>query len=129
MRDARSDMIMKQEFGRRLDRMMVNKGWSQSELARRAGLPRDSVSTYIRGRVLPTDKSLRKLAKALDCEPTEILSNHVESATEEDHPSIDMKVSPSAPDKAWLRIDALVPVATAVKVIGIINEGAVASGQ
>lgn len=119
--------LTKQEFGRRLYRLMLAKGWNQSELARKAELPRDSVSVYVRGRSLPTPKSLGKLAAALDVNATDLLPNAVESAIDEDNPSIDMRVSPGAPRVAWLRINRMVSTSTAVKVIELVNNDRIAA--
>lgn len=100
---------------------MIGKGWHQSELARRAGLPRDAVSTYVRGVAMPTPVSLEKLAKALGQTAEELLPNIVESAIDEDNPSIDLKVSPSAPNTAWLRVNRLVSLTTATKIIEMLE--------
>lgn len=113
--------LSKQEFGRRLYQEMMAKGWNQSELARQAELPRDSVSTYVRGVSFPTPKSLQKLANALDLSPAELMPNSVESAIEEDSPSLNMRVSTGAPNTAWLQVNRLVSLTTAVKVIEMIE--------
>lgn len=49
--------------------------WNASELARRSGLTRDLVSTYLRDppRSLPTNMNLIKISQALGCEPGELL--------------------------------------------------------
>lgn len=73
--------LTKQEFAKRLYRLMLKRGWNQSELARRADLPRDSVSTYIRAKVMPTPQSAQRLARALGITPEELMPNHVESTT------------------------------------------------
>jgi transcriptional regulator with XRE-family HTH domain len=114
--------LTKQEFGKRVYRLMIGKGWTQSELSRQSGLPRDSISVYVRGKSLPTPQSLESLAKALDTTPEELLPNHVESAIDEDHPSLEMKVSPNAPNVAWLRINRLVTVGAALKIMEILND-------
>lgn len=119
--------LTKQEFGRRLYTLMIGRGWNQSELARQADLPRDSISTYVRGRTLPTPKSLQALAKALDMTPADLLPNAVESAVDEDMPSIEMRVSTSAPGAAWLRVNRLVSLQTAAEVIRIIEADRAAS--
>lgn len=123
--DSRSTLapkhLTRQEFARRIYRLMLARGWNQSELARRADLPRDSVSTYIRAKVLPTPQSVQRLAVALGVTPEELLPNHVESAIEEDTPSLEMKVSVNAPSKAWLRVNRLVSLATAARVIDLIE--------
>lgn len=86
-RDPDTEVIY-QEFARRLQKAMVAKGWSQSELARRANalLPqiapgqkqgkdfrRDMVSHYIRGKHLPTPANLNALAEALEVRPGDLL--------------------------------------------------------
>lgn len=114
--------LTKQEFGRRIYRLMLAKGWNQSELARQAGLPRDSVSVYVRGRSIPTAQSLAKLAAALDVEPDQLLPNMMESAIDEDDPALEMRSSPADPSKVWLRVNQLVPLETAVQVIALIQQ-------
>lgn len=79
---------IKMEFARRLQRAMWKKGWSQSELARRANalIPapakgqkqhndfrRDLVSHYINGQHLPSGPNLTILAQALDEDPADLL--------------------------------------------------------
>ena len=113
--------LSRQEFAKRLYRLMLKRGWNQSELARRADLPRDSVSTYIRAKVMPTPQSAERLARALGVTPDELMPNYVESAIEEDAPSLEMKVSVNAPQKAWLRVNRLVSLSTAAKVIALIE--------
>lgn len=121
--------LTKQEFGRRVYRLMLAKGWNQSELARQADLQRDSVSVYVRGKSLPTSQNLQKLAAALDVEPDELLPNYVESAVDEDNPSLEMRVSPARPTEAWLRVNRLVLVSTAAEVIRILNDDPLSKGE
>ena len=118
--------LTKQEFGKRLYNLMLRKGWHQSELARQSGLPRDSISVYIRGKSLPTPVSLKQLADALDITPEELLPNHAESAIDEDMPSIEFKVSPNMPDRAWLRVNRLVSVRAGLEVMTILENDNVA---
>jgi transcriptional regulator with XRE-family HTH domain len=120
--------LTKQEFGKRLYRLMMAKGWRQSELARQADLPRDSVSTYIRGKTLPTPLSLQKLADALGVASEELLPNVVEGAIDEDIPSLEMKVSPNAPETAWLRVNRAVSLKTALEIMRLLEEDHVFDG-
>lgn len=113
--------LTKQQFGRRLYQMMLQRGWNQSELARQANLPRDSISTYVRGVAFPTPKSLTALAEALGVSVPDILPNAIESAIDEDHPSFEIKVSPSAPSVAWLRMNRLVSLSTATKIAELVE--------
>lgn len=113
--------LTKQDFGRRLYKLMMGKRWNQSELARQSGLPRDSISTYIRGKSLPTPTNLQSLAEALGVPAEELLPNQIESAIDEDTPSLDIKVSPGSTNVAWLRVNRLVTVKTALKVAELLE--------
>lgn len=113
--------LTKQQFGRRLYQLMLARGWNQSELARQSDLPRDSISTYVRGVALPTPKSLKSLADALDMKMSDLLPDAVEAAVDEDFPSLEIKVSPSAPNTAWLRVNRLVSLTTATRIIDLIE--------
>lgn len=123
--DVRSPKFLtKDEFGRRLYRLMLAKGMRQSDLAREAGLPRDSVSTYVRGKVFPTPISLQKLAGALGVDEAELLPNHTYQAIEADDPDFEMKVSPGNTSKAWVRLNRLMSLSAAVKIAEIVNADA-----
>ncbi|AMW34862.1 helix-turn-helix domain-containing protein [Haematospirillum jordaniae] len=114
--------LTKQEFGKRLYRLMLAKGWHQSELARQAGVPRDAVSVYIRGKSLPTPVNLQKLADAIGLPTEELLPNHAEGAIDEDElPAFEMKVSSGAPNMAWVRVNRLVSTQTAVKIAELLD--------
>lgn len=113
--------LTKQDFGRRLYKLMIAKGWTQSELSRQAGIARDSVSTYVRGVSLPEPLNLERLAKALGVTAVELLPNHVEAAIEEDHPSLELKVSTANSAVSWLRVNRLVTTATAMKVLDLLH--------
>jgi transcriptional regulator with XRE-family HTH domain len=65
------------EFGLRLQRALIEKGWTQSELARRAtqymtegkNVTRGQISNYVTGVVMPAPPRLHAIAKALGKEP------------------------------------------------------------
>jgi transcriptional regulator with XRE-family HTH domain len=76
------------EFGRRLQARMIQLGWNQSELSRRAtaylpratkgqvqgyALGRDRISSYVRGKYLPRPEALEAIAKALQCKASDLL--------------------------------------------------------
>lgn len=115
-----SDQIVKQEFGARLHKLMSGKGWSQSELARRADLPRDSVSTYVRGRSLPTSESLKKLSAALGLPPEDLLPNRIKNDTYHDGPGFEMGQSLNNPGIAWLRVNRFLTMQNALKIAEIL---------
>lgn len=113
--------LTKQEFGKRLHKMMLARGWHQSELARRADLPRDSISVYVRGRSLPTPTSLKSLAGALGVSAEELLPNQMEGAIDEDTPSLEIRVSTNSSDVAWIRLNRAVSVRTALKIAELLE--------
>ncbi len=118
--------ISKKEFGQRLFRAMQAKGWNQSQLARYAGLQRDNVSTYMRGKSLPTPANLKKLSDILDVSAEELLPNHYEEkfAPARDEPaSIKMKLTEvhGAPQYRWLWLDCRLPRALALEIVKMID--------
>lgn len=116
--------LTKQEFARRLYKLMMSKGWTQSELARRADLPRDSISVYARSKSLPTPQSLQKLAKAFDMPAEELLPNHMEHAMDEETPAFSMQESSANPGKAWVRVNRLMNFSTATKIAELLEADA-----
>ncbi len=113
--------LTKQEFGRTLYRRMIERGWNQSELARQAGIQRFSVSAYVRGLSLPGQENLVKLAKVFGITVADLMPNTLESAIDEDSPSLELKVSVNSPKLAWLRVNRLVSLSTATRVIDLIE--------
>ena len=114
--------LTKEEFGRRLQAAMLDRGWNQSELARRAGLGRDSVSTYVRGQVLPEPKSLKALAEALGTTPGDLLPNGHMAAMEGETPALEIRQAHGHADKVFLRINRLVTLDQAARIFSIIRE-------
>jgi transcriptional regulator with XRE-family HTH domain len=115
--------LTKQEFGRRLMALMLDKGWNQSELARAAELGRDAISTYIRGVSFPEPKNLRKLANALDVQADQLLPNVVVRAMDSDaNPMLEIKQAQGHPDKVWLRVNRMTSFTTAGRIFSILQE-------
>lgn len=114
--------LTKQEFGRRLTALMRERNWNQSDLARAAGMGRDAVSTYVRGRSLPEPKSLKKLADAFRLEPQQLLPNAMMEAMDDELPALEIKQAVGHPDKCWLRINQMVSMDKAMRVMQILND-------
>lgn len=119
--------LTKQEFGRRLYNLMLSKGWTQSELSRRANLSRDRVSAYVRGLALPTPANVQALAESLDVTAEELLPNYTEAAIDEDSPAFDMKTSTAQPGRAWVRVNRLVTFSTGIKIAALLEADDVTS--
>jgi transcriptional regulator with XRE-family HTH domain len=115
--------LTKQEFGRRLMAVMLDKGWNQSELARASGLGRDAISTYIRGVSFPEPRNLHKLAAALGTEPEHLLPNAVVRAMESDTgPMLEIRQAAGHPDKVWVRVNRMVSFDQAAEIFGVLKE-------
>lgn len=103
------------EFGKRLQKHMDAKGWSQSDLARQATLfladnedgpkqvTRDNISRYMNGRSLPRGDRLVAIAKALGTEPAELVSTEGLTAVANKTPPLG--VHDIGGGKVWLRIN------------------------
>ena len=118
--------LVRQEFARRLQRAMIEKGWTQSELARRASpfapdtrMIRDNVSKYIRGKVLPGPLHLEALCKALGKRPTDLLPARPSGGTSHELPSFDMRDLGNG--TAWLRVNQAVSWETALKIATMVK--------
>ncbi len=114
--------MTKEQFGRRLYKLMIAKGWRQSELARQAGLGRDAISTYVTGRSFPTPINAKKLADALGVTVEELLPNVTENAIAQNRPDFEMKTSAGDPSRAWIKLDRAVSLTTAVKIAELISK-------
>lgn len=67
-------MDIRRQLSRNLRRLRAEKGWSQEELADRAGLHRTYVSGVERGVRNPTITIVAALAKALGVPPAELFA-------------------------------------------------------
>ncbi len=122
--------LTRQEFGRRLQKILFDRAWSQSDLARESeafdpkgkGLGRDLISTYINGRSFPTPKSLDILCKTLGCSRDELLPNASLFASNDEHPALELRMADGRPGKAWVRVNRLMSFDTASKIVALINE-------
>jgi transcriptional regulator with XRE-family HTH domain len=115
--------LTRQEFGKRLYSLMLAKGIRQADLARATGLSRDSISGYVRARNTPDADSLKRLAKALDVAPEDLLPNITEEAIDlETNPSIEIKASAEDPNRSWVRLNREVSTGTVIKIMQALEE-------
>ncbi len=114
--------LTKEQFGRKLYELMSSRGWNQSDLARRAGMNRDNISQYVRGRTYPTPKFLAKLAKVFEMAPESLLPNYYEDAVERSAPAFEYREIPGDPKHCWIRINKRVLKKNATKIIDLSNE-------
>jgi transcriptional regulator with XRE-family HTH domain len=113
---------LKAQFGKKLRRAILERGWSQSEFARRCGLPRDSVSTYILGKTLPTAKSAKAMADVLGLQIDDFLSQpDIPAVSTTVKPSLDIQTLPGSPARARIQLDRVVRLSAALKIAEIIE--------
>lgn len=110
-----------EEFGRRLQSLLIERNWNQAELARAAGLGRDSVSTYIRGTVFPDTKNLKKLADALGMTPQQLMPADMAQHIQAEVPALEIRQSASDPNKVFIRINRTVTIEQAAQIFSILN--------
>ena len=110
----------KKEFGQRLYRAMLQKGMTQSELAKATGLDRMRISSYIRGQSLPRSVDyLKRIAAVLSVKPEDLLPSKIEG----EQPLYSTAVSP---DGKQMRItaDVWVPVAVGAQIVQLLADAA-----
>lgn len=64
-----------QTLSRRILIARLAKGWTQRELADRAGLNKDTITGYEKARQMPRPGALLRVAGALGVEPSSLLTN------------------------------------------------------
>lgn len=116
--------LTRKQFADRLYQLMDDRNWTQSELARQAGIERDSVSRYVHRKNLPDQVNLNKMAEAFKMSPEDLLPNYSILAIDidDEDPAIEMRVVDSDPTRALLIIRREVPTIIAAKVIALLGE-------
>lgn len=122
-----------EEFARTLERLMLDRNWSQSDLARAAFgtqvnpktgreevTNRDRVSMYIRAKQIPDKVNAQRLADALGVRVEELMPDIHLSAVERDNPSFSIVMMPGDMDRAVLRVNVAVPWAVAMQIRDIL---------
>lgn len=115
----------KEAFARRVYKLMLDKNLTQSDLARKAGLERNRISSYVRGVALPTGLYLKKLADALGVNPTDLLSD---DRLAPEKPAYSMRVSADG-KKMHLAAEVWLPTAVGAQIISLLTEHATTDGD
>lgn len=121
------EALRKQEFGRSLQKLLNERNWSQSDLARAAvaatgkSIGRDAISTYINGRSFPTPASLNQLCKAFGLPREELFPNALMNVAQDEHPAFEMRAATGDPGRAWVRVNRLMSFETATAIAQMLN--------
>jgi transcriptional regulator with XRE-family HTH domain len=115
--------MVKRELARVLNQSLLQRNMRQSDLARAADLPRELISSYCRGRSMPTPLSLQKIAVALGYKTVEEFLPEISAvAADDENPALDIRQVAGHPDKVWLRINQMVSFQAVAKIMAILQE-------
>lgn len=114
--------LVKAEFAKRLYAKIADKGWTQSEFARNCDLARDAISTYVRGRSIPSPQALEKMASVLNVRPEELLPNYYEQAQNKVEPTFELRDVPNEEGYMWIRLNMRLPKKLAMQIFMLAQE-------
>lgn len=114
--DARQQA--KIDFGRRLHKAMVKKGWRQSDLARHSAIGKDSISNYVNGRTVPTQQNIEKLAQVVGASPNDLWPGY-DGSMEGRRNVLTFRADPEDPAYAFVVIDSRLPVDLALELLNL----------
>src|SRR5262245_64678077 len=121
-------VAIRMDFAKRLQDALSDRGWTQSELARRMApllkesrIGRDNISKYVRGKVLPLPPALEAMAKVLGVESKDLLPTRATSTTSDE-------LAPSSlrdlgDGRYWLQVNMAVDPDVALEVMRLIRHG------
>lgn len=116
----------KQEFAKRLRKLMLDRNWNQSELARRSKMGRDSISCYMRALNLPEALTIKKLAKALGVSEEDLLPSEMNPSSNAFHAdeTAEEEASLRSLDNGryYLRVGKSMSLEKALKIMEILKE-------
>lgn len=104
-------------YRRKINEILREKGWSGSELARRAGLDRSLVSIWQSGRSSPTLVSLQKIARAAEIDVDDLMP----PTERPGHLTREMRIDAANPDLASIHVSGSLPVAVALQIMQLLK--------
>ena len=120
--DLSKKVITTGEFATRVYTLMYEKGWNQSELARKSEIGRDSISTYINGKSVPTPRNLEKLSLALGTEPEKLYPNYDEANNKQSDKMESFNKIDDGSGMYWVYVNRKLDGNKAIKIMQLLNE-------
>lgn len=114
--------LVKEEFAKRLYAKIADRGWTQSEFARNCDLARDAVSTYVRGRSMPSPQALAKMAAVLGVKPEDLLPNYFENAHSKQESAFELRDVPNEEGYMWIKLNMRLPKKVAMQIFMLAQE-------
>ncbi len=114
------------EFGHRLDEMLLDRGWSQADLHRKAGLSKDTISKWVAGKVDPSPRNLGVVAKAFGMSIDELYPHYMDNldnAAQRSRGGVEFVSNDSK--MGTLTVDRVVSTETAMKILDLLKNDAV----
>ena len=118
---GRADDVMKGAFAQRLLAVMRERGWTQSELARRAHIGRDNVSGYVRAKNLPGPAILNRLAAALAVSPEELIPIPSDEESSRKGRGFVLRQLGEEDGRVWLQLEQALPWEQAEAILRILG--------
>lgn len=97
--------VLRKELSTNLQMYLRKKHWRQIDLARAAGMGRDSISSYVNGRMLPSRENLEKMAKALRIEPENLQSGTPQTKSDLEGAAYEWRLLNVEDPLGWLKIN------------------------
>jgi transcriptional regulator with XRE-family HTH domain len=127
-------VAVRMDFAKRLQDSLNDKGWTQSELARRMApllkesrIGRDNISKYVRGKVLPLPAALEAMAKVLGVESKDLLPTRVTQGAADELSPLDVRDIGAG--RVWLQVNQAVDWDVALDVMKRLREGSKGGGN
>lgn len=112
----------KKALAERLHDLRRRRGWSQAELARRAGLNRNVINTAERAQSAPTPENLARIATALQVEPKDLTDAVTLAEIRRAVAAIELTEPKGRPGFTHIQINRLVRSKTALEIFRLLTE-------
>jgi transcriptional regulator with XRE-family HTH domain len=119
---------IRMDFAKRLQDALSDRGWTQSELARRMApllkesrIGRDNISKYVRGKVLPLPHALEAMAKILGMDSKDLLPSRATRAVSDGLSPLDIR--DIGGDQYWVQINQALDADVAIEIVRLIRQG------
>jgi transcriptional regulator with XRE-family HTH domain len=106
----------KERLSSNIRRLLVQRGWNQSDLARHSGVGTDNISRYLRGKYVPNAKHLGKIADALGVQASDLYREQ-----EPDDYAVEFRMLRDDPSQALIRLNQVMPTEIAVQIVTLVN--------
>jgi transcriptional regulator with XRE-family HTH domain len=124
-----------QSFAQRLYDLLIERDWTQADLARKVWgknrtdskgyaqpVGKDRISNYINGKQLPDPATVKKLADAFGLTVEELWPASIVSAVERESPGISMSAVNGHFDKVLVQVRTILPIEIASQIMALISE-------